>query len=134
MHRWLKHYGFAFLVFVALACASFLAGSVAIPEPVPDYALQAEEIYRLEVGVAFFAAFYLALMAFLLALGGRGFAEFGAHGLKAQTVVAQRTRQQDALSRQREIDRQALARLEKLRKKLEQQEERLEQLESESLG
>ncbi len=134
MNRWLRHYGFAFLVFVALACASFLAGSAAVPEPVPDYALQAEEIYRLEIGAAFFVAFYLALMAFLLALGGKGFAELGTQGLKAQTIVAQRTRQQKALSRQREIDHQTLAKLERLKRKLEQQEKRLEQLESESLS
>lgn len=134
MHRWLKHYGFALLVFVALACASFLAGSAAIPEPVPDYALQAEEIYRLEIGAAFFVAFYLALMAFLLALGGRGFAELGTQGLKAQTVVAQRTRQQRSLFRQRDLDRQTFAKLERLKSQLEQQEKRLERLESESLS
>lgn len=134
MHRWLKHYGFAFLVFVALACASFLAGSTDVPAPVPDYALQAEEIYRLEIGVAFFTAFYLALMAFLLALGGRGFAEFGTQGLKAQTVVAQRTRKQRSLVRQRDLDRQTLMKLERLKRELEQQEKRLEQLESESLS
>jgi hypothetical protein len=128
MQRWLRDYGFALLVSVALACASYLAGSAAIPEPVPDYALQAEEVYRLEIGAAFFIAFYLALMAFLLALGGRGFAEFGTQGLKAQTVVALRTKQQEALSRQREIDHQALAKLEKLKRNLEQQENALNNL------
>lgn len=134
MHRLLEHYGFAFLVFVALACASFLAGSAAVPEPVPDYALQAEEVYRLEIGAAFFVAFYLALMAFLLALGGRGFAEFGSSGIRAQTVVDQQARQQRSLSRQRDLDRQTLAKLESLKRGLEQQEKRLEQLESDSLS
>ena len=134
MHRWPQHYGFAFFVFTALICASFLAGSAAVPEPVPDYALQAEEIYRLEIGVAFFTAFYLALMAFLLALGGRGFAEFGTSGIRAQTVVDQQARQQRSLFRQRDLDRQTMAKLESLKEELEQQEKRLEQLESESLS
>ncbi|HEU5064056.1 MAG TPA: hypothetical protein VFT79_13035 [Solirubrobacterales bacterium] len=115
MHRWLRHYGFAFLVFVALACASFLAGSVAVPHPVPDYALQAEEIYRLEIGAAFFAAFYLALIAILLALGGRGFVEFGTQGLKAQRVVVQQSPDPD----QEKLDRQALQKLRSLEQRLE---------------
>jgi len=75
--RRLERYGFALLVFVGLACASYLAGSAEVPEPVPDFALQAEEIYRLEIGTAFFIAFYLVTMAFVLALDGKGFAEFG---------------------------------------------------------
>jgi hypothetical protein len=120
MHRLLRHYGFAFLVFVALACASFLAGSAAVPHPVPDYALQAEEIYRLEIGAAFFAAFYLTLMAMLLALGGRGFAEFGPNGLKAQQVVTQ----QKPIARQRELDLQMLQKLKLLEQHLEKLEER----------
>ena len=134
MHPWLKHYGFAFLVFVALACASFLAGSAAVPEPVPDYALQAEEIYRLEIGAAFFVAFYLATMAVVLALGGRGFAEFGTNGFRAQTVVAQRARHQRSLLRHKELDHQTFAKLEMLKRKLDRQEERLERLESKPLG
>jgi H+/gluconate symporter-like permease len=89
--RRLKGYGFAFLVFVALACASYLAGSATAPEPVPDYALQAAEIYRLEIGAAFFVAFYLAVLAVVLALGGKGFTELGTRGLKAQQVVAQQS-------------------------------------------
>ena len=42
MRRWPERYGFAFLVVVAIACGSFLAGSVEIPEPVPTFALQAK--------------------------------------------------------------------------------------------
>jgi len=120
VHRWPRQYGFAFLVFVALACASFLAGSAAAPEPVPDYALQSEEIYRLEIGMAFFVAFYLALMAILLALEGMGFAEFGTQGLRAARVV----RQQRSSSHQEEINR-------RVRQKMSSYEQRLEKLEAE---
>jgi hypothetical protein len=119
VHRWLKHYGFAFLVFMALACASFLAGSVEIPEPVPDYALQAEEIYRLEIGVAFFVAFYLAVMAVVLAFSGKGFAELGTNGLKAQRVIVQ----QSPTSHQEKLDEQLLQKLRLLEQRLEKLEE-----------
>lgn len=125
MHRWLKRYGFAFLVFVALACASVLAGSATMPDPVPDYALQSEEIYRLEIGASFFVAFYLALMAILLALSGRGFAEFGTRGLRAEAVVSQAT--------QKELDRQILEKLRQATSDLEDMQERLKKLEAESL-
>jgi H+/gluconate symporter-like permease len=97
-----ERYSFASLVLVGLACASYLAGSAAVPEPVPDFALQAAEIHRLEIGAAFFVAFYLATMAVVLALAGKGFAEFGPRGLKAQQVVEHiaNDSQQEALSRQ----------------------------------
>lgn len=125
MQRLLKRYGFAFLVFVALACASFLAGSVAMPEPVPDYALQSEEIYRLEIGAAFFVAFYLALMAILLALSGKGFAEFGTRGLRAETVVPRDV--------QEELDHRILEKLRQASSDLEDIQQRLKKLEAESL-
>lgn len=125
MHRWLKHYGFALLVFVALTCASFLAGSAALPDPVPDYALQSEEIYRLEIGAAFFVAFYLALMAIVLALTGKGFAEFGTKGLRPETVVPQDT--------QEELDHRILEKLREASSDLEDMQERLKKLEVESL-
>ena len=114
-----ERYSFALLVLVGLACASFLAGSAAVPEPVPYYALQAPEIYRLEIGAAFFVAFYLATMAVVLAFKGKGFAEFGTKGLKATTVVAQ----QDYVSHQEEINRQIL-------KRMRSHEQRLARLES----
>jgi hypothetical protein len=100
MRRLIQSYGFAFLIFMALACACLLAGTAAIPEPVPDFALRAPEIYRLEIGAAFFGAFYLATLAFLLALSGRGFAEVGTRGLKVDQVVRSNT----ALRQQRQID------------------------------
>ena len=118
MHRWPRQYGFAFLVFVALACASFLAGSAAVPEPVPDYALQAEEIYRLEIGAAFFVAFYLALMAVVLALGGRGFAELGTQGLKAQRVIFQ----QNSNSRLEKLDYRMMQKLRLIEQRLDRLE------------
>ncbi|HEX6601865.1 MAG TPA: hypothetical protein VF030_04425 [Solirubrobacterales bacterium] len=118
MHRLLKHYGFAVLVFVALACASFLAGSAAPPEPVPDYALQSEEIYRLEIGAAFFAAFYLATMAVVLALSGKGFAELGTRGLRAERVI----------DSQKRLDRQMLARLDSVPAALAELDKRTELL------
>jgi hypothetical protein len=74
-----------------------------VPEPVPDFALRAEEIYRLEVGAAFFVACYLVTMTFLLALSGRGFAEVGTSGLKIQDVVE---RSEAHLRKQTTIDRQ----------------------------
>jgi hypothetical protein len=108
VRSWFKSYGFATLVLVALADALWIAANVAVPAPVPDFALQAEEIYRLEIGAAFFIAFYLVAMAFVLALGGRGFAELGTKGLRAETIVERATNgtQQAALARQRKIDRQ----------------------------
>src|SRR5918995_821279 len=90
------------MVLAALTCAAWMATSVAVPRPIPDFALRAEEIYRLEVGTAFFLAFYLVAMAFVLALSGKGFAEFGTRGLKATDVVDQ---QQKTLLEQRNIDR-----------------------------
>ena len=76
VERGIRRYGFAGLVSGALACALYLAGSVAVPDPVPDFALQAEEIYRLEIGAAFFIAFYLAAMAFVLALSNNSLGYF----------------------------------------------------------
>jgi hypothetical protein len=111
MRRPLEKYGFALLVVMALACAIYFAGSVAVPEPIPDYALQAAEIYRLEIGAAFFVAIYLAILAFLLALSGRGFAEFGTKGLKIQQVVE---RSENGFLHQAEIDRQTRLKLREL--------------------
>lgn len=108
MRLWPERYGFAFLVVVAFACGSFLAGSVEIPEPVPTFALQAKEIYRLEVGVAFFAVLYVAAMALLLALSGRGFAEVGTKGLKVARIVI---RSDVTLRQQRQVDNQTRAML-----------------------
>jgi hypothetical protein len=117
MRRRLEQYGFAFLVFVAFACASYLAGTVQVPEPTPDFALQAEEIYRLEIGAAFFVAFYLVTLTFLLALSGRGFAEFGTNGLKISKVVE---RSEAGFRQQAQIDRQAWVKLRELNADVEE--------------
>lgn len=106
MRRWPEQYGFAFLVVVAIACGSFLAGSVEVPEPVPAFALQAAEIYRLEIGAAFFVAVYLAAMTLLLALSGRGFAEVGTKGLKVAQVVMESNA---TLRQQGRVDRETQA-------------------------
>lgn len=138
MERLLRRYGFAALVLGALACACYLAGSTTVPDPVPDFALRAEEIYRLEIGGAFFVAFYLATMAFVLALSGRGFAEVGTQGLKAQEVVDRQSgeRQQEAISEQRKFDRRMREKLEEMtfaiddvEDELSSHEQRLERLE-----
>ncbi len=121
MRRWLENYGFVLLVFLALACAGYLAGSAEAPERIPDFALQAEEIYRLEIGGSFFIAFYLVAMAVVLAFTGKGFAEFGKQGLKAQRVVVQ----QSPVSHQEKLDQRVLQKLRSL-------EQRLEKLERES--
>lgn len=84
----------------------------------PDYALQAEEIYRLEIGAAFFAAFYLVTMAIVLALTGKGFAEIGTSGLKAEQVVA-KGRQQEALASQLSAIRQMEEKLKELHTQVE---------------
>jgi hypothetical protein len=87
MRSSLRHLVFPLLVLTGLAAAGYLAASVRVPGPVPDYSLQAAAVYRLEVGAAFFALLYLAAMTFLLALDGRGFVEFGTQGFKAERVV-----------------------------------------------
>jgi uncharacterized protein YlxW (UPF0749 family) len=124
---------------MALACASFLAASAAVPEPVPDYALQAEEIYRLEIGMSFFVAFYLATMAMMLALSGRGFAEFGTQGVRARAVIdrAAGSKQQETLSRQLKATQQTERKLEELharvadlRENVDLHQKRLENLNS----
>jgi len=138
VQHWLEKYGFVFLVFVALACTSYIAGSARVPRPVPDLALQSQEIYRLEIALAFFVAFYLVTLTVLLALGGRGFAEFGARGLKATTVIGPTVRErQEASSRQLILADEAegeaeelVADLEDLRERVDSQQVRLDDLES----
>jgi hypothetical protein len=94
---------------------------------VPDFALQAEEVYRLEIGTAFFIAFYLATMALLLALGGRGFAEIGTRGLKVRKVVdhAAPRNQQQILARQLRIDRRTDLKMKELHVEVEELREEL---------
>jgi|SRR4051794_25538804 hypothetical protein len=105
MRSSLRNLVFPLLVMAGLAAAGYLTASVRVPDPVPDYALQAAAVYRLEVGAACFALLYLAAMTFLLALDGRGFAELGTHGLKVEQVVpAADDKQDENLSEQIKIN------------------------------
>lgn len=66
--HWFRARAFPALVLAALAGAGYLAASARVPAPVPDFALQASAVYRLEVGAACFTVFYLATWAVALAL------------------------------------------------------------------
>jgi hypothetical protein len=87
MRPWLRDFGFPALVVANLVGSASLAASARVPDSVPDYALQADAVYRLEVGAACFVVIYLATVAFFLALDGRGFTEFGNKGIRAAEVV-----------------------------------------------
>jgi hypothetical protein len=138
MRRWLRDFGFPVLVLGALAMSGYLAASVPVPDSVPDFALQAAAVYRLEVGAACFAAFYLAAMALMLAFDGRGFAEVGTRGLKATDVIQAANKQEVSLAERAEANRDLKERLNKTNDALNsaieamrEQEERLEILEEE---
>jgi hypothetical protein len=141
VRRWLRNYGFSLLVLAALAASAYFATTVPAPHPAPDFALRASIVYRLEVGAACFVAFYLAAMAFVLALNGRGFAEIGTRGLKAETVVRVADgEQQEALLEQARINQRAEENLERaegilddVAERLQAQEKRLKRLETERL-
>lgn len=68
---WIARWGFSCLVGGAAVGSAYLAWKVAVPEQVPDLALQAEAIYRIEVGAAAFLGLYLTAMAFVLSLNNR---------------------------------------------------------------
>lgn len=135
MVRWLRKYGFAIMVLAAICGATYLGVTVNVPKEVPDFALRSSEIYRLEVGAAFFIAFYLVAMTFVLALSGRGFAQIGAKGVATDEVVVNR-KQNLAFRTLARSNRSALTGIADLRdgfrnvdKTLESQDERLEKLE-----
>ena len=86
-------------------------GERACARSVPNFALQASAVYRLEVGAACFAVFYLAAIAFMLALDGRGFAEFSTKGLRATKVVRAAAEQEVAMSSVVEVLREQEERL-----------------------
>ena len=120
-----------------LVASAYLTASVRVPEVVPDFALRASPVYRLEIGGACFAVVYLATIAFFLALDGRGFVEFGSRGLKARRVVqATDDEQEAALARQTKLQQDIEQRLDRIDADLENtgisldaQEERLRFLE-----
>jgi hypothetical protein len=84
---WIGRWGFAILVSLAALAAACVGWKVEVPSEVPDFALNAAAIYRVEVGAATFLGLYLVAMAFVLALNNRGFSEIGVHGLKAQDIT-----------------------------------------------
>jgi len=88
--RWLARHGLAAGVLVAAAGATILALAVPDPDGLPSLAQGSVALWRLEQFVFSFAAFYLPLMAFALALRGRGFVEFGPGGVKAGDVAQQK--------------------------------------------
>lgn len=92
---WMARWGFSLLVGFAALGAVYLAWKVAIPKNLPDFALKAEALYRIEVGAGTFLGLYLVIMAFVLALNNRGFSEIGVNGLKAQDMANRA--QQDAI-------------------------------------
>jgi hypothetical protein len=85
--KWLATWGFAALVAAAIVAGGLIAADVSVPTPVPNFALKAAAIYRIEVGAAAFLGLYLVAMAFVLALNNRGFSEIGMSGLKAQDLA-----------------------------------------------
>jgi hypothetical protein len=87
---WLRSYGFAALALLAIVAAVFLALRTEVPRPVPDYALQAQAIYRIEIGVCAFFGFYLVCSLFVSALNGRGLAHFGRGGVDVQRIIEER--------------------------------------------
>jgi hypothetical protein len=87
LRGWIRRWGFAILVSLAALAAACVGWKAEAPSEVPDFALRAAAIYRVEVGAAAFLALYLVAMAFVLALNNRGFSEIGVHGLKAQDIT-----------------------------------------------
>ena len=84
----LIRWGFAALVAAAIAIGFVAAVTVASPADLPSTALQAEIIYRVEVGIAVFLGLYVAALAFALALQNRGFTEIGNSGVRAQDLAS----------------------------------------------
>jgi hypothetical protein len=130
------------LVLVDLAGSAYLAATAPLPAAVPDYALQAATVYRLEIGAACFVAIYLAAIAFFLALDGRGFVEFGTRGLKAEQIVrAADDDEQVTLDEQTKATRGLEAALEDVEASLEravdeisEQKQRLENVEAQTIS
>ncbi len=84
----MRSYGFAALVLLAIGAAAFLAIGTEVPEPVPDFALRAQAIYRVEIGLGSFLGFYVVCSLFVSALNGQGITRVGREGLHVQRIVA----------------------------------------------
>lgn len=87
VRAWVERWGFATMVGLAALVAAGVGWKVEVPPEVPDFALNAAPIYRVEVGAATFLGVYLVAIAFVLALNNRGFSEIGTHGLKARDIT-----------------------------------------------
>lgn len=99
-------WGFAFLVAVVALGAGFLAWKVTVPHPVPAVALDAESVYRVEVGGAAFIALYIVVLFLVLALNGEGPRQLGTGGFKTGRIVRQTNqavRDQDQSIRKAEL-------------------------------
>jgi hypothetical protein len=83
---WLARWGFAVAVGIAIGVGLLVGITVHIPAAIPNVALQAAAVYRLEVGGAIFVGFYLAAMAFVLALRNRGFTDIGTAGVRVRSL------------------------------------------------
>jgi hypothetical protein len=129
---WIGRWGFAVVVTLAVLVAVCVAWKVEVPSTVPDFALNAAAVYRVEVGAATFLGLYLVAMAFALALNNRGFSEIGVNGLKAQDIT--REIQGDAIQEHDQrlkmvwrfvkvLERSTDASANELRKRLEKLEE-----------
>lgn len=92
--EWLSRWGFATLVAVGALAAAWVAATVAVPADVPSFALQADPVYRLEVGGSFFAGLYLASTALVLALNNRAFSEIGTTGIRDHGIGGESSDQQ----------------------------------------
>ena len=51
---WISQWGFGILVTLGILGAAYVAWRVNVPDPVPNFALRAEAVYRIEVGAAAF--------------------------------------------------------------------------------
>lgn len=138
MRRWFRNFGFPILAIAALVISGYLAAGVRVPDPVPNFALQAAPVYRLEVGAASFTVLNLAAMALALALDGRGFAELGTRGLRAVEVVRSTDEQAVSFSENVKLNHEMEEKLEQTNAALEntvrtmrKQEKRLATLEEE---
>ena len=140
VRAWIRDFGFPFMVLLDLVGAAYLAASARIPTPIPDFALQAAPVYRLEVGAACFVVVYLAAIAFFLALDGRGFAELGTRGLKAAQIIrAADGDDQATMAEQIEVNRNLERELEDVKADLQsavddidRQEDRLLEMEAQT--
>ena len=83
---WMERWGFAVLVGTAAVLGFVVGATVTVPGEIPAVALQAEPVYRLEVGGVLFAGLYMVAMSFALALRNRGFTEISTGGLTAHDL------------------------------------------------